>query len=215
MFEAGETQYESFSESRFVTGELMVSDTAIKKNLFKLPSCASTLKVDSDQMKLSNAMITKLDSACLNRTDEGLALFATEFTGVPECFIKDGVPFNGTKADILKSIAPKDDRQSSNRVECSAETYIVDLSVNIRAKASVRDSLDTDTTYNQFCTFLVSGAINSAKSAGAKRLDLVADLYWPDSIKGPTKKKERNSFWGAFLWRRHPSQKNEARTVFD
>ena len=97
-------------------------------------------------------MITKLDSACLNRTDEGLKLFATEFTGVPECFIKDGLPFNGTKSDILKSIAPKDDgeasnMQSENREENPVDCYIIDLSVQIRARASIRDSLDKNTTY--------------------------------------------------------------------
>ena len=46
MFEAGEKQNKDFSDSRFVTGKLMVSDTAIKRNSFKLPSSASTLKVE-------------------------------------------------------------------------------------------------------------------------------------------------------------------------
>ena len=48
-------------------------------------------------------MITKLDSARLNRTVKGLQLFATEFTGIPECFIKDGLPFNGTYKNAVLS----------------------------------------------------------------------------------------------------------------
>ena len=143
-------------------------------------------------------MITKLDSACLNRADEGLKLFATEFTGVPECFIRDGLPFNGTKSDILKSIAPKDDgeasnMQSENREEHPVDCYIIYLSVQIRVRASIRDSLDKNTTYRQFCSSIVNGAVNSAKSAGAKRLDLVADMYWLDSIKDLTRIKRGTS----------------------
>ena len=41
MFEAGEEQYKNFSYSCFVTGKLMVSGTAIKRNSFKLLSSAS------------------------------------------------------------------------------------------------------------------------------------------------------------------------------
>ena len=69
--------------------------------------------------------------------------------------------------------------------------YIVDLSVHIRAKASVRDLLDKEMTYSQFCLSILNGACNFAKCVGAKWLDLVADMDRIDSIKGPTRKKRR------------------------
>ena len=67
--------------------------------------------------------------------------------------------------------------------------YIVDLSVQIRSKASVRDSLDKEMTYIQFCLSILNGACNFAKSVGAEQLDPVADMYRIDYIKGPTRKK--------------------------
>ena len=123
-----------------------------------------------------------------------MEFFKTKFTGVPECFVNDGIPFHGTKSDILKSILPTscngDPSISTNDQDGeSFDVYIVDLSVQIRAKASVRDSLDKEMTYSQFCLSILNGACNFAKSVGAKRLDLVADMYRIDSIKGPTRKK--------------------------
>ena len=172
----------------------MVVDTKITKNLFKLPSSASAIKAGTDQIKLNQSMLTKLDSACQNRRAAALELFKTEFTGVPECFVKDGTPFHATKSDILKSIL-----STSCNVDPSVSTddqdgesfdvYIVDLSVQIRAKASVRDSLDKEMTYSQFCLSILNGACNFAKSIGAKRVDLVAVMYRIDSIKGPTREK--------------------------
>ena len=101
---------------------------------------------------------------------------------------------HGTKSAILKSILPTscngdpsvstDDQDGE-----SFDVYIFDLSVQIRAKASVRDSLDKEMTYSQFCLSILNGACNFAKSVGANRLDLVADMYWIDAIKGPTRKK--------------------------
>ena len=76
-----------------------------------------------------------------------------------------------------------------HKVHC----YIIDVSIQIRARASIRDSLDKDTTYHQFCYSIVNGAVNSAKSAGTKRLDLVTDMYWLDSINGPTRMKRGTS----------------------
>ena len=56
-----------FVETRLQKGSLMVVDTKISKNLLKLPSSASTLKADTDQIKLNQSTLTKLDSACQNR----------------------------------------------------------------------------------------------------------------------------------------------------
>ena len=95
--------HEQFVETRLQKGSLMVVDTKI---LFKLPSSTSALKADTDQIKLNQSTLTKLDSACQNRRAAALELFKTEFTGVPECFVKDGIPLHGTKSDILKSILP-------------------------------------------------------------------------------------------------------------
>ena len=156
MFELGAKQHEQFVETRLQKGSLMVVYTKISKNLFKLPSSASALKADTDQIKL-------------NRRAAALELFNTEFTGVPECFVKDGIPFHDTKSDILKSVLPTscngDSSVSTDDQDGeSFDVYIVDLSVQIRAKASVRDLLDKEMTYSQFCLSIFNGACNFAKS---------------------------------------------------
>ena len=68
---------------------------------------ASTIKAKREQIKLKQSTVMKPDSACLNRRAGALKIFETEFTGVPECFVNDGLLFHGTKSDILKPILPK------------------------------------------------------------------------------------------------------------
>ena len=98
-------------------------------------------------------------------------------------------------ADILKSILPTscngDSSVSTDDQDGdSFDVYIVDLTVQIRAKASVGDLLDKEMTYSQLCLSILNGACNFAKSViGAKRLDLFVDMYRINSIKGPTRKK--------------------------
>ena len=55
----------------------------------------------------SSRTVMKLDSASLNCQAGALKLFETQITCAPECIVKDGLPFNGTKSDILKPILPK------------------------------------------------------------------------------------------------------------
>ena len=100
--------------------------------------------------------------------------------------MKDGLPFHGTKSDILNSILPKcvgealpDSVEDQEDDSFDIHIDIVDLYIQIRAKASVRDSLDKSMTYCQLCLSIINGALNSAKSVGAKRLDLVADQCCP------------------------------------
>ena len=87
MFELRAKQHEQFVETRLQKGSLMVVNTKISKNLFKLPSSTSVLKADTDQIKLNQSTLTKLDSACQNRRAVALELFKTEFNGFPECFV--------------------------------------------------------------------------------------------------------------------------------
>ena len=96
------TSTEQFVETRLQKG-LMVVNTKISKNLFKLPSSISALKANTDQIKLNQSTLT---GSMLTSRAAALELFKTEFTGVPECFVKDGIPLHGTKSDILKSILP-------------------------------------------------------------------------------------------------------------
>ena len=67
--------------------------------------------------------------------------------------------------------------------------FYIYLSVQIRTKASVRDSLDKNMTYRQFCLSIMNGAVYCAKSVDAKGLGIVADMYQSHSIKGSSRKK--------------------------
>ena len=116
--------------------------------------------------------------------------------------MKDGLPFHGTKSDILNSILPKcvgealpDSVEDQEDDSFDIHIDIVDLYIQIRAKASVRDSLDKSMTYCQLCLSIINGALNSAKSVGAKRLDLVADQCCPPPPRRVFFKRRRREFY--------------------
>ena len=62
---------------------------------------------------------------------------------------------------------------------------MVDLSVDIRARASVVNC--SDTTFNEFILLVLDGIASRADNCGAEQIDLVADFYHPLSIKGSTR----------------------------
>ena len=144
-----------------------------------------------------------LDIACQNRRAAALELFKTEFTGVPECFVKYGIPFQFSRHEIRypeihfthilqwHPSVSTDDQDGE-----SFDVYIVDLSVQIRAKALVRDSLDKEMTYSQFCLSILNGACNFAKSVGANcRAVGPCCRYVPDRLyQRPNAKEKGNVF---------------------
>ena len=64
--------------------------------------------------------------------------------------------------------------------------YIVDLSVEIRTRVATLQS-PTDLTYHDFALIILKSIASSASKIGANRIDIVADQYYPNSIKGPTR----------------------------
>ena len=60
---------------------------------------------------------------------------------------------------------------------------INDLSIQIRIRASIRDSLKQKLTYQEFCSIIFQSLINQAKAISACRIDIVADTYQSHSIK--------------------------------
>ena len=76
----------------------------------------------------------KLRGACTQRSNLAKQLFAAEFAGAPEFLVKDGQAFHGTKSQTLKCIEPAVPSRSTN---IHFQTYVVDVSVEVRSKAAI------------------------------------------------------------------------------
>ena len=64
--------------------------------------------------------------------------------------------------------------------------YIVDISVEIRAKAAILDT-PTDITFKDFVSLVLNSIASTANTLGVQQLNIVADLYYFLSIKNSTR----------------------------
>ena len=150
----------------------------------KLPKDAEEYLVVNPLTPLSNSDAIKLRSSCTLRPELAGEIFSHDFTGAPECFLaKDGKTFHSNKAAIMKSLKPP----GSNIVSLPGdfETYIVDLSVEIRSKASLIKNYTY--SYRQFIALVLYSIANRAMQAKCCQIDIVADFYYNISIKSGTR----------------------------
>jgi len=65
----------------------------------------------------------KLQGSCVHKVQQAVELFKT---GVPECLVKDGLPYHSTKSKILSSIG-LEDLTTKSVYSAQALNLIVDL----------------------------------------------------------------------------------------
>ena len=112
------------------------------------------------------------------------------FTGAPERFIAgDGQPFHSSKSailDVIESPVPMNANSNHDGNHLFiADAYIVDLSVEIRSKASKFDCAEK--TYEDFVLHVLNCIADKARKLSAKQIDLVADFYNQLSVKSATR----------------------------
>ena len=169
-----------YVSTRFVTGKEDVINSKISKNFLKLPRHSAEHTIVNPVSTLKPSTIVKLRGACTQRPDLAKQLFAAEFTGSPECLVKDGQAFYGTKCQILKCIEPAVPSRSTN---IDFQTYVVDVSVEVRSKAAILSG-KIGMSYRDFVvTILNSIASKARESPSAQQIDLVIDFYHKFSIK--------------------------------
>ena len=90
----------------------------------------------------------------------------------------DGKPFHGIKASTLNLIEPPDETLT---IVSLADTYIVDLSVEVHTKASKYDCVQK--TIKDFVLYVLNSIADKAKYLSVKHIDIVADFYNALSVK--------------------------------
>ena len=106
VFTIGQSLLEQYVKNRIVLGKESIVNTKITKNSLILPREAEKHTKDNPVVTLTPEIKTKLRSAITHHPEITKKLFERELTGGPEALIKDGQPFKGNKATILKCISP-------------------------------------------------------------------------------------------------------------
>ena len=184
VFRIGVDQYKLYNETRFVKGSADVLNTSIKTNQLKLPKDAMQFLVVNPLTPLSSSDAIKLRSSCTFRPELAKELFSYDFTGAPECFLaKDGNSFHSNKAAIINCLKPPE--SDIVNLPGEFEAYVVDLSVEIRSKASLvkKDTL----SYKQFILHVLDSIALRANQAKVHQIDIVVDFYYNLSVKSGTR----------------------------
>lgn len=111
-------------------------------------------------------------------------------TGAPECFVKDGKAFKGNKGQIVECLVPKT-KETDDVLSTNYSVLVVDLSVEIRSKASIFGSKNY--TYRDFVLFILDNIASAATSVNATQIDIVTDFYHNMSIKAGTRLERGSS----------------------
>lgn len=108
-----------------------------------------------------------------------------EFTGVPESMFSESKPYRNQKSALLDYISVTKAAAAEVFAPGSKIGLVIDLSVIVRAHAAF---ISTDGKYfGDFVKRILRGIASLGTEAKADRIDIVADLYEPFSIKATTR----------------------------
>ena len=176
VFNVGSEQYQEFWRTRFTFGTHDVIKSKITKYLLKLPKDADMVQIVNPRITINDQVLNKLRDACEFRPPLAKRLFTREWTGLPECLVKDWTPYHNPKSKILYSII-KDCMRSLRKVDA----VVVNLSVIVRAQAAI---IPFGSTFDEFSGSILRN-ITGAATHQADRIDIVSGQYSEDKIPHP------------------------------
>ena len=182
LAEKGEQQFETFWNDRLIYAKVAISDT-VKKNKLHMMSDAAATSQPKDPT-LTQAMVTKLRAACAVRQHHATIFFQSEIFGIAQSISTDSRSlYHGNKSDILKRF----EKETQLPIHERNAALIIDLSVIVQIMAQQKC-----TTFKEFSRKIYRYIMNLATESKVERIDIVADRYFEDSLKGATR-RERGS----------------------
>ena len=124
---------------------------------------------------LTPAMVTKLRAACIAET-----FFQSEIFGIAKSISTDSRSlYHGSKSDILKRF----EKETQPKIHGNNSALVVDLSVVLKIIGQ-----QTFRTFKEFATNVYKHMMSLGVEFNAERIDIVADRYFKNSLKGGTRK---------------------------
>ena len=158
---------------RLIYSKAPVSDT-IKKNNFCLTGNAEITSLPKDPTP-TQAMVTKLRAACVVRQKHAEIFFKSEIFDIAQSISTDNRSlYHGSKSDILKRL----EKETQPEIHGNNSTLVVDLSVIVKITGQ-----QTFRTFKEFATNVYKHVMSSGVEFTAKRIDIVADQYFENSLK--------------------------------
>ena len=140
----------------------------------------SAAKRKIDVLKDDCQLFSRLFISCQSRKCDLQAFFQHENQNCPPSLSQNGNLYSGTKSQLLDVI-----EQDTNTTyeQPNADSVIIDGAALINAK-----SPGVSKTFDDYAAEIIIPHIESYARKHS-RIDVVFDIYWPDSLKGETRQK--------------------------
>ena len=161
---------------------------------------------------LTPAMVTKLRAACIARKKHAETFFQSEIFGIAKSISTDSRSlYHGSKSDILKrfekepqpkihgivphqlqiyrrqlsksDILKRFEKKTQPKIHGNSSALVVDLSKIVKIIGQ-----QTFRTFKEFATNVYKHMMSLGVEFKAERIDIVADRYFENSLKGGTRK---------------------------
>ena len=180
----GKEQYQTFVEERFGQAKIPITNVIPKNKLalFSRPpaKCPSKQKMQVAALKNDCGLFSRLYVSCQTRDGDLDTFFTHENQAAPPSLSVGGKLRLGTKADLLHCL-DLEEKQSVN-------APIVDVKLFDGAAIVQMLKPGTAKTFQEYAD-MVFVSYMSTQLATAQRVDIVWDVYIPDSLKSTTRQK--------------------------
>ena len=172
--------YKKYKETRFVIGKEDFVNNTITKNQLKLPRRAPAHRLENPVISISLATIMKMGAARSHRknlaTENSLFRCTKIFCQKPKAGF-----WNAQESQYMLINNQMNSQMSSQLNSMIAVLYIVDLSVEMRARAIAVSGQVC--TYIKFVLLILNSIAPNVREYNVKQFDLVVDFYREFSIK--------------------------------
>ena len=130
---------------------------------------------------LTPAMVIKLRAACIARKKHAETFFQSEIFGIAKSISTDSRSlYHGSKSDILKRF----EKEPQPKIHGNSSALVVDLSKIVKIIGQ-----QTFRTFKEFATNMYKHMMGLGVEFKAERINIVADRYFENSLKGGTRKE--------------------------
>ncbi len=195
----GKTQYENFVTKR-LHGDKTIYDPIAKNNiqLFKVPvKATSKQKTKLSTMKHDVSLFSQMYISCQIRKGDLDNFFKHENMPWPPALAEQNRMRRTDKSDLVECLEHLDKTNRSNNNQQSAamnpsEALIIDGSALVHI-LDPKNAARKPSTFKEYATHVFLPHIENQLAEVTCRLDVVWDVYYPDSLKCQTREERGNT----------------------
>lgn len=183
----GERQYKRFLESMSDANKSGFYDPIVKNKLplfsTKTNSGSKSVRTKLASLKEENNLFSRLFISCQSRQCDLEDFFRHENQNYPPSLSHDGGLYHGTKSELVPVLEHLDKDMERPEKEPPADTLIIDGAALVHTKIP-----GASKTFDEYAKDVILPHVENC-ARNHRRIDIVFDVYYDDSLKGEAREK--------------------------